>query len=121
TRFASQDGDPMAIPPGGRGDDAMSKPLDSIRVIDFGQYLAGPLVALLLADNGADVIRVDPSGGPRWQHATNAMLQRGKVAYPLAAANVSRPLVSRLKSLHQPCVRARIRFSALRSRLLACL
>ena len=56
----------------------MSKPLDGIRVIDFGQYLAGPLVALLLADNGADVIRVDPPGGPRWQHATNAMLQRGK-------------------------------------------
>src|SRR4030095_14810245 len=42
-------------------------------------------------------------------------------AYPLAAANVSRPLVSRLKSLHQPVVRARIRLSALRSRLLACL
>jgi hypothetical protein len=44
----------------------------------------------------------------------------GWVAYPLAAANISRPLVSRLKSLHQPVVRARIRFSALRSRLLAC-
>lgn len=43
------------------------------------------------------------------------------VAYPLAADNVSRPLVSRLKGLHQPVVRPRIRFSAPRSRLLVCL
>jgi len=44
-----------------------------------------------------------------------------QVAYPLAADNVSRPLVSRLKGLHQPVVRSRIRFSAPHSRLLACL
>jgi len=42
----------------------MSGALDGIRVIDFGQYLAGPLAALLLADQGAEVIRVDPPGGP---------------------------------------------------------
>ena len=39
-------------------------PLQGIRVIDFGQYVAGPLAAQLLADQGADVIRVDPPGGP---------------------------------------------------------
>jgi crotonobetainyl-CoA:carnitine CoA-transferase CaiB-like acyl-CoA transferase len=52
--------------------------LQGIRVIDFGQYLAGPLAAMLLADHGADVIRVDPPGGPRWRHPCNAVLQRGK-------------------------------------------
>jgi hypothetical protein len=31
----------------------MSGALDGIRVINFGQYLAGPLAALLLADDGA--------------------------------------------------------------------
>jgi crotonobetainyl-CoA:carnitine CoA-transferase CaiB-like acyl-CoA transferase len=31
----------------------MSGALDGIRVIDFGQYLAGPLAALLLGDDGA--------------------------------------------------------------------
>ena len=46
---------------------------------------------------------------------------RTGVAYPLAADNVSRPLVSRLKGLHQPVVRSRIRLSAPRSSLLACL
>jgi crotonobetainyl-CoA:carnitine CoA-transferase CaiB-like acyl-CoA transferase len=57
----------------------MAGALDSIRVIDFGQYLAGPLAALLLADQGAEVIRVDPpGGGPRWRHPANAVLQRGK-------------------------------------------
>jgi hypothetical protein len=56
----------------------MSGALDDTRVVDFGQYLAGPL-ALLLADQGADeVIRVDPPGGPRWRHPANAVLQRGK-------------------------------------------
>lgn len=56
----------------------MNGALLGIRVIDFGQYLAGPLVAMLLADLGAYVIRVDPPGGPRWRHHANAILQRGK-------------------------------------------
>lgn len=52
--------------------------LSGLRVIDFGQYIAGPLVAQWLADFGADVIRVDPPGGPMWSHESNALLQRGK-------------------------------------------
>ncbi|MFV0373863.1 CaiB/BaiF CoA transferase family protein [Microbacterium sp.] len=53
-------------------------PLSGLRVVDFGQWLAAPLVAMWLADAGAEVIRVDPPGGPRWDHPANAMLQRGK-------------------------------------------
>jgi crotonobetainyl-CoA:carnitine CoA-transferase CaiB-like acyl-CoA transferase len=52
--------------------------LSGLRVVDFGQYLAGPMVGMLLADNGADVIRVDPPTGPSWDHPVNAVLQRGK-------------------------------------------
>lgn len=52
--------------------------LAGLRVVDFGQWLAGPLIAVWLADAGADVVRVDPPGGPRWRHPANAMLQRGK-------------------------------------------
>jgi crotonobetainyl-CoA:carnitine CoA-transferase CaiB-like acyl-CoA transferase len=52
--------------------------LSGVRVVDFGQYLAGPLVAQMLGDLGASVTRVDPPGGPRWDTDANAILQRGK-------------------------------------------
>lgn len=41
----------------------MSKVLDGIRVLDFGRFIAGPFCAALLADYGADVIRIDRVGG----------------------------------------------------------
>ncbi|MGE3539494.1 MAG: CaiB/BaiF CoA transferase family protein [Candidatus Tectimicrobiota bacterium] len=56
----------------------MSGALTGIRVIDFGQYIAGPLTAMLLADQGADVVRVDPPGGPVWETPANATWNRGK-------------------------------------------
>ena len=56
----------------------MASVLDGVRVIDFGQYIAGPLTAMLLADQGADVIRVDPPGGPMWDTPANATWNRGK-------------------------------------------
>jgi len=40
-----------------------SAPLSGIRVIDFGRFIAGPYCAMLLADMGADVIRVDRRQG----------------------------------------------------------
>ena len=56
----------------------MSGALEGIRVIDFGQYIAGPMAAMLLGDHGADVIRVDPPGGPRWNTPANATWNRNK-------------------------------------------
>lgn len=37
--------------------------LDGIRVLDFGRYIAGPYAGALLADFGADVIRIEKRGG----------------------------------------------------------
>ncbi|RPI44279.1 MAG: carnitine dehydratase, partial [Betaproteobacteria bacterium] len=56
----------------------MASVLEGIRVIDFGQYIAGPMAAMLLGDQGADVIRVDPPGGPRWDTPANATWNRNK-------------------------------------------
>lgn len=58
--------------------DASTGPLAGVRVVDLGQYLAGPLVGMLLADQGADVRRIEPPGGPRWDTPLNAALLRGR-------------------------------------------
>ena len=54
-------------------------PLKDVKVIDFGQYMAGPAVAMILADLGATVIHVDPPTGPMWESPANATLQRNKL------------------------------------------
>ncbi|WP_321812142.1 CoA transferase [Burkholderia sp. BCC1985] len=53
-------------------------PFSGVKVIDFGQYIAGPAVAMILADLGATVIHVDPPVGPLWDSPANAVLNRGK-------------------------------------------
>lgn len=58
-------------------------PLYGVKVIDFGQYIAGPAVAMMLGDLGATVVRIDPPGGPLWQSPANAILPRNKMILSL--------------------------------------
>jgi len=58
--------------------DSPARALGGIRVVEFGQYLAGPLAATMLADLGADVIRIERPAGPSWRTPANAMLLRGR-------------------------------------------
>ena len=37
--------------------------LSGVRVVEFGQYIPGPLLSMLLAEQGADVIKVERPGG----------------------------------------------------------
>ncbi len=55
-------------------------PLDGVRVIDFGQYLAGPFGPMILSDLGADVIKVEPVTGDGMRMAGKPFFgcQRGK-------------------------------------------
>jgi crotonobetainyl-CoA:carnitine CoA-transferase CaiB-like acyl-CoA transferase len=54
-------------------------PLAGVKVVDFGQYIAGPAVAMILGDFGATVVHVDPPSGPLWDNPANATLNRNKL------------------------------------------
>ena len=52
---------------------------ENIRVIDMTQGMAGPLATMILADYGAEVIRLEPPGGdPMWEHPAYLLWNRGK-------------------------------------------
>jgi len=88
------------------GEIKMSGPLEGIRVVDFGRFIAAPYCAMLLADMGADVIRVERREGgedryvaPVTESGEGGMflnLNRNKrgitldLAHPLAAGIIQR-------------------------------
>ncbi len=59
----------------------MSGACDGLRVIDFSTWMAGPLATMVLADNGADVIKVEsPAGDPARALPAFQTWNRGKRA-----------------------------------------
>ncbi len=48
----------------------MTGPLAGVRIIEVGHMLAGPYCGLLLADLGADVIKIEPPGGDIGRHVS---------------------------------------------------
>ena len=47
---------------------APAAPLRGVRVIDFGQYIAGPGAAMVLAELGASVTKIEPLTGDQARH-----------------------------------------------------
>ncbi|HEX4218291.1 MAG TPA: CoA transferase [Acidimicrobiales bacterium] len=74
-------------------------PLEGLKVLDFGNFLAGPLGPMLLADLGADVVKVEATTGDQMRHVQRvfASCQRGKrgVALDLKSA-AARPALEAL-------------------------
>jgi CoA:oxalate CoA-transferase len=75
----------------------MTGPLNGIKVLEFTQIIAGPLGCMLLADLGAEVVKVEPPQGEPWrlqgqfipfESKTFQSLNRGKQSLSI---DVSRP------------------------------
>ncbi|MCY7302204.1 MAG: CoA transferase, partial [Thermoleophilia bacterium] len=61
----------------------MTLPLEGIRVIEVAQYVAGPLAGSLLAELGADVIKVEPPGGDAYRSVMPIAPGIGRFFIPL--------------------------------------
>ena len=59
----------------GRMEDEGRGPLKGLRVVEFASIGPGPHCAMLLADMGADVLRIDREGGNGWP---NPVVDRGR-------------------------------------------
>ena len=66
--------------------------LDGIKILEFTEIIAGPFGGMLLADMGADVIKIEPPWGDPWRYPapiepgeskTFMSLNRGKRSLPL--------------------------------------
>jgi crotonobetainyl-CoA:carnitine CoA-transferase CaiB-like acyl-CoA transferase len=76
-----------------------SRLLAGLKVADFSAFVAGPLAAQVLADLGADVVKIEPPDGEAMRAAAYAVAacQRGKRSLALnIGAPEARPVVERL-------------------------
>jgi crotonobetainyl-CoA:carnitine CoA-transferase CaiB-like acyl-CoA transferase len=79
------EGSPWLAPPWGL-------PLAGVRVVDLSRVLAGPLATQLLADLGADVIKVEAPGGSDDTHAWKPPERAGESVYYLGVNRNKRSL-----------------------------
>lgn len=76
-------------------------PLAGVRVLEFGQFAAGPYATLLLADWGADVVKIEPPHGDSLRGWPPVAMHDGE-AYSLNFASVNRNKRSFTADLKDP-------------------
>ena len=57
-------------------------PLEGVRVVELAQWVAGPSAAGIMADWGADVVKVEPPGGDPQRAVFGAVGVRGDIPVP---------------------------------------
>jgi crotonobetainyl-CoA:carnitine CoA-transferase CaiB-like acyl-CoA transferase len=81
------------------GDAAPLPPLHGIKVLDLGAYLAGPVACMLLADLGAEVIKLEAPSGDAMRRLERVFTgtQRGKLGLALKLGDPqARPVLEAL-------------------------
>ena len=61
----------------------MKMPLEGVRVVEVAQYVAGPLCGVLLAELGAEVIKVEPPAGDAYRQVMSVAPGLGRYFMPL--------------------------------------
>ena len=52
-------------------------PLEGVKVLDLTSMVSGPMAAMMLADQGAEVIKIEPTHGEQlriWPHLTMVLI-----------------------------------------------
>ena len=68
-------------------------PLEGIRVLDFTHVIAGPFTTMMLAQMGADVVKIERDGGEPLRHIPGFKGREGHSDY-FNAVNVSKKSVA---------------------------
>ncbi|MBO5653205.1 MAG: CoA transferase [Clostridia bacterium] len=61
----------------------MNLPLTGIKIVELSNYVAAPSSARLLADLGAEVIKIEAHGGDAWRRVGNSVTRRGDEENPI--------------------------------------
>jgi crotonobetainyl-CoA:carnitine CoA-transferase CaiB-like acyl-CoA transferase len=64
-------------------DTRRAPPLAGVRVLEYAQYVAGPLCGVVLGDLGADVVKVEPPAGDGYRHVMPVAPGLGRYFVPL--------------------------------------
>ena len=76
----------------------MTRPLEGIKILDFSRALAGPYCTMLLADLGAEVIKVEAPGSGDDSRAWGPPFVEGESAYFLSINRNKKSVSLNLKS-----------------------
>ena len=87
---------------------AGARPLDGVRVLELGHFAVGPYAAMLLADWGADVVKVEPPGGEPIRQWPPLLESEGEPGYGLNFAAINRNKRSVAIDFKTPEGRARV-------------